>query len=237
MSNNNVDRYTRMVQAGRITRAEAQRRREQSRLARAVPTLVPPRPRIQNPITVNQQGPRIPPGYRRAEVWLPWGEPADNEGQPERYTRSMCPAEDIPTVADLDHILFEVMVEVLPGSFDPSLMHAAFAGGLWRSVTHPPENPADPPVIVMPVDIRRYAGAQDIVLTPDGPMVRWSFRPRSGDRVNSLDLESPPLHLALYPNVTLLRPPQGDPLDVARGFVTYRIGAVYWVKDRQGLLY
>lgn len=236
MSNNNVDRFTRLVQAGRITRAEAQRRREQSRLARAAPTLVAPavnRPRRPpGPVPEVRGGPS---GYRRTEVWDVWRTFVEVGLISAPNTTSMCPSE-MASIRDLDHILVEVYVEVLSDGFDPALVHCTVAGGLWRYVETVPDNEDDEPAAAIPTDIRRYAGSQDYVLIPGGPMVRWVFRPRQGDRVNSLESDMPALHLCLDPDTTILRPPSGEPTDDGRIPMSYRIGAVYWVRDRQGYL-
>lgn len=236
MSNNNVDRFTRMVQAGKITRAEAQRRREQSRLARVVPALVGPvvnRPRRPAGPTPETRAP--PGGYRRTEVWEAWRAFENVGGTSISNTTSVCPSE-MPAVRDLDHILVEVYVEILADGFDPALLHCTVAGGLWRYVETVPDNEDDVPAAAIPTDIRRYAGSQDHVLVPSGPMVRWVFRPRQGDRVNSLESDKPALHLCLDPNTTILRPPSGEPAEFEISPMDYRIGAVYWVRDRQGYL-
>jgi len=250
-----VDRFTRMVRAGTITAAEARRRRAQSRLVPAQGNGGPsPSIRVQ-PRAVN---PLNPNGYRRVQVWYDWQFSLSNHfygvapavgsfSIGNHGTEESSVLQLFPTVTPLDHILVDVRLDLLPGMFDPSLFRGSVSAALWRytdtNSIDDPDSPEDNPTTIeassAPLDgaIRGYSGSQDIIINPGGPAMQWVFRPRPGDRVDSLRDDMPALMLALNTSVVLLRPSQGDPLtSPPQRWFSSRIGATYLVRDRAGFL-
>lgn len=227
-----VDRFTRMVQQGTITPAEARRRRKQSRDTQRGGG--PPAPQNNN---------RIPRSVvanmaRQTEVWTEWFS--------GRRVVQLVPtvATEFPTVATLDHVLVSVQIEVLPLIFDTNLQLSTAAACLWRftpdqMVDNPNEDgPPQIPVGTEPTgtDVRQYAGSQSMNLLPGGPLVRWVFRPRDGDRTDSLRADMPKLMLVVDTTYLRLRPPTGDVINALSTGASFRVGVTYRVKDRQGLL-
>jgi len=143
-----------------------------------------------------------------------------------------CGKELSAAVADLDHKLVEAYVEISISVFDPTLIGGRVTGALvrksWATDAEKPKGNS----------LRLYAGHQEMVLSPSTPVVKWTFRPRPGDRVDSLDAASPALALVFSAGIVYLRPPSGDPLsELPAEFFSVRVGAAYMVRDRSGLLF
>jgi hypothetical protein len=243
--NNQQDRFSKMVAAGQITRAEAKRRRAQRDLDRrregAVLSLPSNDGRLQrgaDRIRQQSQVTRAVPatGYRQDVVWTTLGEwpavtPHANGTIEFRKSQQVVPADattpNFAQIAALDHKLVEIRIEVTPGLYDPGLLQCIISAALYRGDTSPETG-----------QIRQYAGAQTLSLASGGPMFVWTFKPRVGDRVDSLDGASPTLNVVLGSQYVLLRPPTGERLgQVPVGTFAYKVGLVYMVRERSGLLF
>lgn len=232
-----VDKFTRMVQAGKITPAQARERRRQSLASKAgagggfnPPTT--PSPRVRNPVEQ---------GWRREEVWNDWIGPSigyvEYSLAPVKVVNN--PPQDIDFYArhlqDLDHKFVQAMYEIRQGFYDGGLMRYRICAGLYRW-----EGDGTPRGVVPPnTNMELYQGGKAINLESGGPIVRWAFTPRAGDRVSSLDGGLIPLHLGVRTDSMALRPPSGDEVTVlepAAAGIQVRFGGIWMVRDRKGFL-